>query len=99
MSPGYLLLDDTMDDTAGLLAPLESGKVACLTCGKTISSMQNAKRHFKLTHQLNQAVKCRLCKAVFKNHTSRDTHQRKIHGLTPSMLRNAVRVPNDPNVQ
>ena len=75
------------------LAPLPDGKVKCLKCGKILSKMGNAKRHYAFTHQPNKPAKCHICQAVFKNAEYRDNHQRNNHGVTPSMIRNAVPPP------
>ena len=64
--------------------------VTCLVCGKVLSNMSNAYRHYNLAHEVNQPAKCTICKKDFKNKLSRDDHYRKAHNLTPSAVKNSV---------
>ena len=47
------------EDQMGL-APLPEGRVACLKCGKTLSSIQNGKRHYATSHQPNKPETCKI---------------------------------------
>jgi len=72
---------------------MPDGKVACLQCGKRLSNLNNGRRHFASAHQLNQPAKCNVCQHVFKNSQTRDSHLRQKHGLSPAMIKNAVKMP------
>ena len=80
----------------GLLVPMPDGKVACLQCGKRLSNLNNGRRHFASAHQLNQPAKCNVCNHIFKNSQTRDSHLRQKHGLSPAMIKNAVKMPMTP---
>ena len=72
---------------------MPDGKVACLQCGKRLSNLNNGRRHFASAHQLNQPAKCNVCQHIFKNSQTRDSHLRQKHGLSPAMIKNAVKMP------
>ena len=75
------------------LAPLPDGKVACLKCGKTLSNVQNGKRHYATSHQPNKPEKCNICKKMCKNAQARDAHLRSAHGVTPAMMKKVIAPP------
>lgn len=79
------------------LAPLPEGKVACLKCGKTLSNAASGKRHYALSHQPNQPVRCNICKKVCKNKIALNTHLRNIHKVTPAMMKNIIKPPTPPS--
>ena len=81
------------EEYEGLLVPMPDGKVACLQCGKRLSNLNNGRRHFASAHQLNQPAKCNVCQHIFKNSQTRDSHLRQKHGLSPAMIKNAVKMP------
>jgi len=64
--------------------------VICLKCGKVLSCLSSANRHYNLTHQINQPANCFICSKRFKNKLSRDDHYRKMHNLTPSAVNNPI---------
>ena len=84
--------DGEVDEELGL-AKLPDGKVACLKCGKTLSSIFNAKRHYATSHQPNKAAKCKFCGKICKNTLAREAHMRRIHGVTPAMMKNVIKPP------
>ena len=88
---GYETQNEASDE---LLVQLSDGKVACLKCGKHLSSIHSAKRHFISVHQQNEQAQCRVCQKTFKNIQTRDSHSRQAHGVTNSMLKNAIRMPS-----
>ena len=79
------------------LAPLPEGKVACLKCGKTLFNAASGKRHYALSHQPNQPVRCNICKKVCKNQIALNTHLRSIHKVTPAMMKNIIKPPAPPS--
>lgn len=83
----------------GQLAPLPNGGCLCLICGKKLSNTQNGRRHFNQMHQKNKKAQCSICKAVFKNRGSRDSHYYNKHRVTPAMIKNAIKVPQDQQQQ
>jgi len=87
-------LEGPEDDTVGLLSPpMPDGKVACLQCGKRLGSIQAGKRHIASQHQQNQNATCKICHKMFKNESSRDSHSRQKHGITTTMFKHAIKVP------
>ena len=58
--------DDSGEEVAGL-AQLPEGRVACLKCGKTLSNIQNGRRHYATSHQPNKPESCFICKKLCKN--------------------------------
>ena len=81
------------EDGIGGLAALPDGRVTCLLCGKTLSNVNNGKRHYKSAHQPNEPARCRVCKKLCKNKQARDMHLRRDHGLTPKLMRNIIPPP------
>ena len=91
--------EEAFEDEGGLAA-LPDGRVTCLVCGKTLSQLANAKRHYKSAHQPNQPARCRVCKKLCKNKQARDMHLRRAHDLTPKLMRNIIPPPlPDPKSQ
>ena len=81
------------------LVPFEDGTVKCLTCGKTVSSMRSARRHYTLVHATDRSdrrYKCQICHVDFAVESYRDDHMRVRHGITKSMMKNRV-MPFDQN--
>ena len=73
------------------LVPMADGSVQCLTCGKTLSSMPSAKRHYSLVHEKNmERVSCQICPRTFAAESYVDDHMRRSHGITKKMLKNRV---------
>lgn len=83
--------DNTDEEEAGEIVPLADGKAMCVRCNKTLSSLSKANRHFNNIHMPPQNVKCTLCGQVFKNKEARYHHSKKVHGVTVSMLKKAVK--------
>lgn len=81
------------EEEAGEIVPLANGKAVCLRCNKTLSRLNNAKAHFNNVHRPPVNVKCTLCGLIFKNNTARAYHTKKVHGVTLSMIKKAVKVP------
>ena len=75
------------------LIPIEGDKILCLKCNKTLASMKSAKQHFNLSHQTNQKAYCQICHKVFKNTHSRNVHMKQTHGVSASMMKNAITMP------
>ena len=74
------------------LAPVENG-VLCLTCGKTLSTMQSAKRHHTLVHATNKEDRkfmCQICHQTFAVQSYKDDHMRHQHGISKAMLKQRV---------
>ena len=75
------------------LVPTEDGSVRCLTCGKTVSSMRSARRHYHLVHSTNKEDRqlcCQICHKTFAVESYLDDHMRRTHKITKSMLKNRV---------
>jgi len=91
-------MDNTGEDSKGHesgeivgLVPMSDGSVQCLTCGKTLSSMPSAKRHYNLVHEKNmERVSCQICPRTFAAESYVDDHMRRSHGITKKMLKNRV---------
>ena len=75
------------------LVPIEGDKILCLKCNKTLANMQSAKQHFNLRHQTQETAYCQVCQKAFKNTHSRNVHIKRHHGVTSSMMKNAVTMP------
>jgi len=74
------------------LIPVAEG-VRCLTCGKTLSSMQSAKRHYTLVHATNKEDRkfsCDVCHQRFAVESYKDDHMRHQHGISKSMMKKRV---------
>ena len=52
-----------------------------------------------MMHQPNQAAKCHICQKVFRNAEYRDNHQRKSHGITAALIKNAIPPPTSEMIQ
>ena len=79
------------------LVPLANGTVQCLTCGKTLATIQSAKRHYKLVHATDMSDKryqCEICHSTFAVESYKNDHMRVIHGITQTMLKNRVMPEN-----
>ena len=90
--PAFYLSENYEEESEpkGKLAPCPDGKVVCLLCGKKLSCIRSARRHLSTTHVTNQRKHCEICKKIFKNSESRNTHYRLEHKVTASMIRNAI---------
>ena len=75
---------------------MPDGRVTCLMCGKILSAEQSAYRHYKLFHIANIPVKCPVCKKVFKNKVSQETHTRRFHNLSAYAMKNTLKPPSEP---
>jgi uncharacterized C2H2 Zn-finger protein len=87
-----VLVDDDDDEPLGLAQHLD-GRVTCLTCGRIFSNAQNGKRHYATAHQTLPQSKCRICKKLYKNNLAMKQHMRSIHGITSSMMKTRILVP------
>ena len=92
---GYYAGDDEIldDHEQATLVPLEGDKVLCVLCNKTLASMFSAKRHINISHQTNQKARCQICQKIFKNTYSRNAHMKQMHGVSASMMKNAITLP------
>ena len=57
-------------------------KGQCLVCGKILSNVYNAIRHYELNHTFSTASarsSCPICSKVFKRETAMKDHMRKVH--------------------
>ena len=69
------------------LIPLVDGTVQCSTCGKTLSTMQSARRHYSLIHAKDtiDMVKCPICQKPFAGTSYVDDHMRKTHKISKKL--------------
>ena len=81
------------EDSAAGLAQLPDGSVTCLKCGKTLSTISNANRHYRIHHLPNQPSRCPICKLVFKNKMYKGDHMRNVHKLSASAMKNTFKPP------
>lgn len=61
---------------------MEDGKVLCTHCGKVLNAMRSAKRHFAITHQENEPLKCNICQATCKNRPALNKHVNRLHKMS-----------------
>merc|ERR1719362_2016761 len=71
------------------LVPMEDGSVRCLTCGKSVSTMRSARRHYHLVHSTNKQDS-QICHKTFAVESYLDDHMRRTHKITKSMMKNRV---------
>ena len=69
------------------LIPMADGMVQCSTCGKTLSTMQSARRHYNLIHAKDtiDMVKCPICQKPFAGTSYVDDHMRKTHKISKKL--------------
>ena len=72
------------------LARTEDGRVTCLKCFQSFSSMSNGERHYKSKHMELAKVRCKFCPRIYKTIHSLNEHLRRTHGLSKKMLKNRV---------
>ena len=65
---------------------VEGGKGQCLTCGKILSNVYNALRHYELNHTaLDPATcsrsSCPVCAKMFIREAAMKDHMRKVHRI------------------
>ena len=63
----------------------EDGSVQCLKCHRTLSSMINARSHYKeihMTERSDRKFACPLCDKTFAVRRYMADHMRKTHGVT-----------------
>ena len=60
----------------------DQGRVLCKKCGKTYSTMTNARRHISDAHMPQQNARCQLCNRTFRNKRYRNDHYRSFHGIS-----------------
>jgi len=73
------------------LVPMADGVVKCLTCGKGLSTMGTAKRHYRLVHgDKSKRMPCPICQRTFAAQSYVTDHMRKVHGITTSMMENKI---------
>ena len=68
------------------LETLPEGRVLCTKCGKSYSTMTNARRHVNDAHMPTQQVRCQLCFRTFSKKRYRNDHYRSFHGISLSEL-------------
>jgi len=79
------------DDNKGFeevgLIPMADGMVQCSTCGKTLSTMQSARRHYNLIHAKDtiDMATCPICQKQFSGKSYVDDHMRKTHKISKKM--------------
>jgi len=81
------------EDESLVMIRLGDGKVKCLKCGRTASNEHNARRHWSTMHQPNKPERCQICKKMCKNRQARDCHIRRHHGISPKLMKNAIKPP------
>jgi hypothetical protein len=72
------------------LAPMTDGRVTCLRCGKILSEMGIARRHFLNIHETNKAeknIKCKLCEKKFAVMEYMRTHMARFHSISAKMFK------------
>lgn len=75
------------------LVPMSDGSVQCLTCGKSLSTMGSAKRHYQLVHVIDKSdkrFKCEICHKAFSVESYKTDHIRVKHGISKAMMKNRV---------
>ena len=80
--PGIKKASKKFNDADLKIVALEDGRVTCLTCNKTLSSIDNAKRHYQLLHMRNRKVlnyECKECKRRFSVEEYLNTHIQHMH--------------------
>jgi len=66
----------------------------CNVCGKILSCMSSARRHYKTTHEEIEPTPCPLgCGFESKNPTSLDVHLKNVHSVTNKQIKHAQRIP------
>merc|ERR1712223_1245083 len=66
----------------------------CNVCGKVLSVMSSARRHYKTTHEEIEPTPCPLgCGLEFKNPTSLENHLKNVHSVTKQQIKHAQRIP------
>ena len=73
---------------------MDGDRVLCAQCNKVLGSMYSAKRHYISRHQKNQKARCQICRKVYKNTASRYAHMVQFHGLSATMMKNAIPMPD-----
>lgn len=66
---------------------MADGMVQCSTCGKTLSTMQSARRHYNLIHAKDtiDMATCPICQKQFSGKSYVDDHMRKTHKISKKM--------------
>lgn len=66
---------------------MADGMVQCSTCGKTLSTMQSARRHYHLIHAKDtiDMATCPICQKQFSGKSYADDHMRKTHKISKKM--------------
>ena len=62
----------------------DDGRACCLICGKMLSNVINAKRHYRLMHMMDPSqrnFKCDLCQATFPVKEYLNNHKRSTHRI------------------
>lgn len=80
------LLQNLGFEEVGLI-PMADGMVQCSTCGKTLSTMQSARRHYNLIHAKDtiDMATCPICQKQFSGTSYVDDHMRKTHKISKKM--------------
>ena len=81
-----ILLQNLGFEEVGLI-PMADGMVQCSTCGKTLSTMQSARRHYNLIHAKDtiDMATCPICQKQFSGKSYVDDHMRKTHKISKKM--------------
>ena len=74
---------------SGLIGVSSCGKFLCLECGQKFSRKSHALRHYQSKHMPQESARCHVCKKLFKNAQSRDTHRAAAHGISRKMVSEA----------
>merc|ERR1712001_453653 len=72
----------------GYLTQNPDGGVSCNVCGKVVSCMSSARRHYKTTHEEIEPTPCPLgCGLEFKNPTSLENHLKNVHSVMAILIK------------
>ena len=82
------------------LVQLKNG-VKCLTCGRILSKMNSARRHFRIMHATDKEdrkFQCDFCPKTFTVECYKNDHMRASHGISQTMMKNRV-IPKEYPIQ
>ena len=68
------------------LESLPEGRVLCKKCGKSYSTMTNARRHILDVHVPTKKATCQLCYKSFSKKRYRNDHYKSFHGISLSEM-------------
>merc|ERR1719305_1719158 len=80
---------NSSNDIDGNISKSADGAICtCNVCGKILSCMSSARRHFKTTHEEIEPTPCPLgCGFESKNPTSLDMHLKNVHSVTKKEIK------------